>query len=159
MSRPERIDSEPISRRDYLGSAATASAAAAILFSTVGMLRLPRPRVLPDVLSVVQLGKPEQFAPGTVTMLPEQKVCVVSGDEGIGVISLVCTHLGCDVNRVGTEFHCPCHGSKFGPAGEVRQGPAPRALRWLAVSQAADGTLLVDLAKEAGPGTSYKASS
>ena len=159
MSKPERLDSAPISRRDYLGSAATGSAAAAILFSTVGMLRLPSPRVLPDVLSMVRLGKPEQFPPGSVTVLPEQKVCVLVGDEGIGVLSLVCTHLGCVVNRVESEFHCPCHGSKFGPAGDVLQGPAPRSLRWLAVSQESDGTLVVDLGKEVGPGMSYKASS
>lgn len=159
MSKPKQVDSEAISRRDYLGLAGAGSAAAAILFSTVGMLRLPRPRVLPDVLSMVRLGKPDRFSPGTVTMLPEQKVCVVASDEGIGVISLVCTHLGCVVNKIKTEFHCPCHGSKFGPAGQILQGPAPRSLPWLAVSQAPDGTLLVDLRKEVSPGASYKASS
>lgn len=159
MSTREPIESEPISRRDCLGSVGGGSAAAAILFSTIGMLRLPKPRVLPDVVSMVRLGKPSQFPPGSVTMLPEQKVCVVAGDEGIGVVSLVCTHLGCVVNKTESGFDCPCHGSKFGPVGEVLQGPAPRELRWLAVSQAADGALLVDTRKEVRPGTSYQASS
>lgn len=159
MSQREAIGSEPMSRRDYLGLAGTASAAAAILFSTIGMLRLPRPRVLPDVLSLLRVGKPSQFPPGSVTMLPDQKVCVVSGPEGIGVISLVCTHLGCVVNKTDSGFDCPCHGSRFGPAGELVQGPAPRALPWLALSQAPDGTLLVDVGKEVPPGTSYRASS
>lgn len=158
---PERksLDAEPISRRDYLGMAGLGSAAAAIFFSTVGMLRLPKPRLLPDVVSVVRLGMPDQFPAGSVTMLPEQKVCVLASDEGIAAVSLVCTHLGCIVNKVEDEFHCPCHGSKFGAKGELIQGPAPRPLRWLAVSEASDGTLLVDVSKEVESGTLYKASS
>jgi len=159
MSAGQRMSSGRVSRRDYLGLAGTGSAAAAILFSTAGMLRLPKPRVLPDVSSLVSLGKAARFAPGTVTMLPQQKVCVVAGAEGIGAISLVCTHLGCVVNRNEQGFDCPCHGSRFGPAGELVQGPAPRALPWLAVSQAPDGTLLVDAAKQVRPQTWYKASS
>ena len=158
MSAGQRIESERISRRDYLGWASTGSATAAVLFSTIGMLRLPRPRVLPDVSSLIRLGKPAQFAPGSVTMLPQQKVCVVASAEGIGAISLVCTHLGCVVNKSEHGFDCPCHGSKFGPAGELVQGPAPRGLPWLAVSQAPDGTLLVDAAKQVNPQTLYKAS-
>lgn len=155
----KHVESEPVCRRDWLGLAGTGSAAAAILFSTAGMLRLPKPRVLPDVLSLVRLGNAGQFPPGTVTPLPAEKVCVVSSDEGIGVISLVCTHLGCVVNKTEAGFDCPCHGSKFGPKGEVRQGPAPRPLPWLTVSQAPDGSLLVDVGKEVQAGNLYKASS
>ena len=159
MSAGQRMNAGRVSRRDYLGLAGTGSAAAAILFSTIGMLRLPRPRVLPDVSSLVPLGKPAQFAPGTVTMLPQQKVCVIAGADGIGAVSLVCTHLGCVVAKTEHGFDCPCHGSKFGPAGELVQGPAPRALPWVAVSQAPDGTLLVDVGKQVRPQTWYKASS
>jgi hypothetical protein len=34
-------------------------------------------------------------------------------------------------------------------------GPAPRGLRWLAVSRAADGSLVVDLKREVKPDTWY----
>lgn len=159
MHERESLNGEPVTRRDYLGMAGMGSAAAAIAFCTVGMLRLPRPRILPDVVGLLRLGKPDQFPTGSATMLPDQKVCVLSSDEGIGVLSLVCTHLGCIVNKVENEFHCPCHGSKFAAKGDLIQGPAPRPMRWLAVSEASDGTLLVDVSKEVPLGTLYKASS
>ncbi len=154
---PGRAGLAGISRHDFLGIAGVASAAAAVAFSVIGMLRLPKPRVLPDVSSVVRLGKPAEFPPGTIAMRPRQKVCVVSTDEGISVVSLVCTHLGCIVKLTKTGYECPCHGSKFDDDGEVLAGPAPRALRWLSVTQAPDGTLLADRAKETGSDTSYKA--
>ena len=151
----DRIESESISRRDYLGLVGVGSAAAAIAFSTVGMLRLPKPRVLPDVSGLLRLGNASKFPPGTVTVLPERKVCVFGTDDGIAVMSLVCTHLGCIVKKTKTGFDCPCHGSKFGPEGELEGGPAPRSLPWWAVSQAPDGTLLVNLAKEVAAGEAY----
>jgi len=68
-------------------------------------------------------------------------------------VSLICTHLGCVASRGEDGFHCPCHGSKFGTDGEVLGGPAPRGLRWLEVSRAADGNLVVDMRREVSPGT------
>ncbi len=153
----DRIESEPISRRDYLGLAGAWSAAAAIVFSTVGMLRLPKPRVLPDVAGLLRLGNASKYPPGTVTVLPEHKVCVFGTEDGIAVMSLVCTHLGCLVKKTEAGFDCPCHGSKFGPQGELAGGPAPSSLPWWAVSQAPDGTILVDLVKEVTAGEAYRA--
>ena len=153
----DQLESESISRRDYLGLAGVGSAAAAIVFSTAGMVRLPKPRVLPEVTGLLRLGNPSTFPPGTVTVLPEHKVCVFGTEDGIGVMSLVCTHLGCIVKKLQTGFDCPCHGSKFGPQGELLGGPAPSSLPWWAVSQAPDGTILVDLSKEIPPGETYRA--
>jgi Rieske Fe-S protein len=44
--------------------------------------------------------------------------------------SKVCTHAGCDVNKVdGGVISCPCHGSKFSiETGEPTAGPAKKAL-------------------------------
>lgn len=44
--------------------------------------------------------------------------------------SKVCTHQGCDVNRVdGGLIICPCHGSRYSiEDGSVQMGPAPRPL-------------------------------
>lgn len=153
----DRIEHEAVSRRDYLGLAGVGSAAAAIGFCTVGMLRLPKPRVLPDVSGLLRLGKASKFPPGTVTVLPEHKVGVFGTDDGVAVMSLVCTHLGCIVKKTETGFDCPCHGSKFGAQGELVRGPAPRSLPWWAVSQSADGVILVDLAQEVAAGGAYRA--
>ena len=46
------------------------------------------------------------------------------------VLSTICPHLGCEVQwqQDSKEFHCPCHGSVFGPDGSLIQGPAPRGM-------------------------------
>ena len=153
----DRVESESISRREYLGMAGVGSAAAAIGFSTIGMLRLPKPRVLPEVSGLLRLGNASVVPPGTVKLLPEHRICVFGTGDGIAVMSLVCTHLGCIVKQTEKGFDCPCHGSKFGPNGELAQGPAPRSLRGWAVAQSPDGTILVDLAKEVAPGEASSA--
>ena len=61
---------------------------------------------------------------------PEHKVALVVDRGRMAAISLECTHLGCIVNTSDEGFFCPCHGSEFGPRGEVYSGPAPKALPW-----------------------------
>ncbi len=71
-------------------------------------------------------------AEGTVS-LPNQGVALLCRPDGVSALSLRCTHLGCLVNTIDQGFYCPCHGSQFGPRGEVWSGPAPRNLDWLPV--------------------------
>ncbi|MCM4081337.1 Rieske (2Fe-2S) protein [Paractinoplanes hotanensis] len=44
--------------------------------------------------------------------------------------SKVCTHAGCDVNKIdGGQISCPCHNSRFSiETGEPTSGPATKAL-------------------------------
>ena len=154
---PGRLDRKEVPRRDFLGLAGLWSAGIAILGSVVGMARLPKPRVSPEASSIFRAGKPAEFPPGTVRVLPEQKVRILATDSGVAALSLVCTHLGCIVDETEQGFSCPCHGSKFDKEGKVLGGPAPRPLPWLAVSQAPDGSLLVDRASEVKPGQFYQA--
>ena len=133
------------------------AAAIAVLGSLVGMMRLPSPRVLPEVARRFRIGRPDEYPPGSETVIPTQNVVVLASDEGVAAISLVCTHLGCIVKRDGNDFACPCHGSLFDEQGDIVAGPAPRGLRWLRVSQTVDGRLAVDSGREVEKGTYFRA--
>lgn len=65
-------------------------------------------------------------------------------EGGVTVFSPICTHLGCGYRwEAGKEvFTCPCHGSVFDREGNVRAGPAPRALDVLP-AKIENGRLLV----------------
>jgi cytochrome b6-f complex iron-sulfur subunit len=153
---PGRLEPEPVPRRDFLSLAAWWSAFIAIVGSLVGMARLPKPRVTPEASSKVRVGKPADFPKGSAKLMPEHNVRVVSTADGIAAMSLVCTHLGCIVKEAGDGFNCPCHGSQFSSDGNISGGPAPRGLYWLAVTQAPDGTLVVDTKSDVAPSTFYK---
>ncbi len=153
---PNRLEPEPVERRDFLGLAGLWAAGVAVLGSLVGMLRLPKPSVLPETGNRIRIGHPDEFPPGTTRAFPEQQVLVMSGARGIAAISLECTHLGCVVAKTERGFSCPCHGSAFDADGGVVTGPAPRTLRWLQVAQALDGRLLVDAGREVSPGTYFE---
>ena len=151
-----RLDDEPVARRDFLGLAGLWCSGLAIFGSLVSMARLPKPRVTPEASKRFRVGKPEEFAAGTVKIITDRNVRLEATDRGVAALSLVCTHLGCIVQESEGGFSCPCHGSKFDASGKVTGGPAPRALPWLTVSQAADGTLMVDAGSETKPGTYYR---
>lgn len=127
----------------------------AALWSTaaVGMGAVVR-YLMPDVYyeppQAFKIGEPGDFPFGAPTFLPEEKIFIFRDKEkGFAVANAVCTHLGCTVNYYSNDgkFHCPCHGSVFGPEGQVLGGPAPRPLEWLEVTLARDGQLRVDKSK------------
>ncbi len=151
-----RLEPEPMPRRDFLGLSGLWAAALAILGSLLGMVRLTKPSVLPEAAKQFRIGRPDEFTPGTARVIPDRNVRVVANAGGIAALSLTCTHLGCIVEGTATGFSCPCHGSQFGLQGEVLSGPAPRGLRWLEATMAADGNLVVDAQREVYPGTFFE---
>lgn len=141
---PSRLAPQRVPRRDFLGRSALLSAGAALLFALGGMLRLPKAAVLPSPSKRFRVTLPESLGDGEPFVPPGRSVALYRDANGVFAISTVCTHLGCIVRPETDGFHCPCHGSRFGPGGEVVKGPAPRGLPWLAVSRAGDGVYEVD---------------
>lgn len=75
----------------------------------------------------------EELRPGEGRIVDAggEKVAAYRNPDGaVHALSPICTHLRCVVSfdPEKTEWHCPCHGSRFGIDGEVLKGPAKRAL-------------------------------
>ena len=144
-------------RRDFLGLAAIGSALAALGTALAGVLRLPKPAVLPGPLRIYKLGDPAQFAVGSVVKMDAERLYLFRDERGFHAISSVCTHLGCIVAHSEQEgFACPCHGSKFDAQGKVTGGPAPTGLAWLEVSLSPDVQLQVNGETEVPRGAKFQ---
>jgi cytochrome b6-f complex iron-sulfur subunit len=113
-----------------------ATAAAAVRFLVPNVLYEPSQRF--------KVGRPEDYADGSVTFMEDERVFLVRKGNTFRCLSAVCTHLGCTVNHAGQGYHCPCHGSAFDDEGSVKSGPAPRGLEWFAVMMSRDNRLVVD---------------
>ena len=102
---------------------------------------------------VVSYGTPQKFLVslddlpdvGDELIFEDQKTVLRRQSETeVAAISLVCTHLGCTVNRVETGFQCPCHGSQYDTDGIVVGGPAPKTLPWLEIKKVPGDQLEID---------------
>lgn len=149
-------DGPEVTRRDFLGLASFGLFALSLVSMGAAGFRFAVPSVFNEPSTRIRLGKPENFPLGSVTRVEAAQAFVFSGDDGIHVISSVCTHLGCIVSHSEEGMRCPCHGSAFDAQGRVTGGPAPRDLPWLEVVQSADGGLYVDSTREVKAGTTYK---
>jgi nucleotide-binding universal stress UspA family protein/nitrite reductase/ring-hydroxylating ferredoxin subunit len=87
-----------------------------------------------DVLvcrTVVQAIRELDPGQGGIIEQQGEKLAAFMDEAGeLHLMSAKCTHLGCTVawNPGERTFDCPCHGSRYGPLGEVVNGPAPRPL-------------------------------
>jgi nucleotide-binding universal stress UspA family protein/nitrite reductase/ring-hydroxylating ferredoxin subunit len=82
-------------------------------------------RTVMQIVSELQPGEG-----GVIERRGEKIAAYVDRANELHLMSARCTHLGCTVawNPGEMTFDCPCHGSRFGPLGEVVNGPAARAL-------------------------------
>jgi len=149
-----------VTRRSFLEQIGLGSILAALVGFGYQTIRSLVPNVLYEPSRKVKIGFPSALAEG-VTFLPEQRLYVFKEGKSFYAISGTCTHLGCTVKyvklnqpkllgdgrkEITSEFHCPCHGSKFYNDGTNYAGPAPGPLHWYKVELAPDdGQLVVDM--------------
>lgn len=151
-----RLDPEPMPRRDWLGLGSLWAMGGALLFSALGMLKLPKAAVLASPSKKYKVALPETLNAGEPFIPPGRSVAIFKDAEGIYAVSTICTHLGCVIKPNAEGFECPCHGSRFHSNGEVAKGPAPRPLPWLKVT-AAGGALQIDEGATVPQGTKVSA--
>jgi len=133
-----------LSRQEFLTWLAWSSVGIPASFMGLGSYRFLVPNLTFGPASVVKIGKPEDFPPGTHILLSDHRLFIISGETGIKAMSAICTHLGCTVGKVEWGYQCPCHGSRFDFEGRVLRGPAPKPLPWHKILRGPDGLLIVD---------------
>lgn len=62
-------------------------------------------------------------------LIKDKQIGILNSEDGIKVLSIACTHLGCVLNVEDDKFVCPCHGSMFDLKGNVLKGPALKPLK------------------------------
>lgn len=144
-----------LSRREFLTWLAWSSVGIPTSLMGLGSYRFFVPN-LTFGTTVVNIGKPEDYAPGGEILLPDYRLFVAYGEKGVRAMSAVCTHLGCTVGKVEWGYQCPCHGSRFDSSGRVLRGPAPKPLPWFKIRQGPDGQLVVDTRRQVLRGTFFK---
>jgi cytochrome b6-f complex iron-sulfur subunit len=138
-----------ISRRTFLtnlgyGAFLAASGALAAAFA-----RFLTPNIVTPASGPVEIGKPDEYAVGSLTHIESAHVHLGRDARGLFAINATCKHLGCTVKQVRAgpapgQFECPCHGSRFDVEGRVIAGPATRPLDRVRLTLASDGHIVVD---------------
>jgi Rieske Fe-S protein len=127
-----------------------------MLFSVLGMLRLPKAAVLASPSKKYRITLPASLPEGQAFIPAGRSVAVFRDAQGVYAVSTVCTHLGCIVKSTPEGFECPCHGSRFSGDGAVLKGPAPKALPWCSVT-GSGGDYVVDEGATVPAGTKVSA--
>jgi len=132
-----------INRRDFLKIATTTLLTGSGLLALGGLLRFLDYESGPAPRTTFDLGPALDYAGKPQTLLAQVPAVLFDTPQGFRALSLVCTHLGCTVEPKADGFACPCHGSRYDPAGAVLRGPAQKPLRPLRVETAANGHLIL----------------
>jgi cytochrome b6-f complex iron-sulfur subunit len=130
-----------ITRRDFLKLASGAILTLSGLLGFSGLFRFLDTQTEPSAPTDFDLGSPGNYPFNSRTVLPDVPALLIRTQSGFSAFSLLCTHLGCTVESKSDGFACPCHGSRFDLQGNVRRGPAGKALNSLRTGITSDGNL------------------
>ena len=141
------IANAPVSRRQFCTSACQAASCAALstLFNgcssgesptspskTASPLPVVPGRFTGSGVAIDVAGTAIATVGGAVLVDNNAGVFLIArtGESSFTAIDAVCTHESCTVTGSdGTNYVCPCHGSRYDRNGHVVNGPAMAALR------------------------------
>ena len=132
-----------MNRRDFLRLLTNAFFGLGGLLGLGGLIRFFSFQPDPGPPTEFDLGLASNYSEDFPVMRLDIPAIIKRTEEGVIAISLVCTHLGCTVekNKDGDGFTCPCHGSRYNKSGRVLEGPATKSLPRYRIEEQADGTL------------------
>lgn len=130
-----------LSRRDFLKLARNGFLYLSGALALGGLLRFLDYDPAPAPKTEFDLGSVSQYPLGSRTVLSDPPAVLVHTENGFSALSLVCTHLGCTVEKDTDGFACPCHGSRYDAKGNVTHAPATKPLRPLRVEVTNGGIL------------------
>ena len=149
----DRAGAEKPTRRSFVALFTVGALAVCGAVMTIFNVIFLRPRVEQGEAAKFRIGKPGNYASGSVVEMADAKVVIRRDGDKFAAISTICTHLGCTVKSTDVGFACPCHGSTYDLQGDVVSGPAPKALAWYRVSLTPSGELEVDKQSVVDAGT------
>jgi cytochrome b6-f complex iron-sulfur subunit len=130
-----------LSRRDFLKLARNGFLYLSGALALGGLLRFLDHDSHPAPQTEFDLGSVSKYPLGSRTLLSEPPAVLIHTESGFSALSLVCTHLGCAVEKDVDGYACPCHGSRYDADGNVTHAPAAKPLRALRVEVTNDGNL------------------
>ena len=134
-----------LSRRDFVGLAWKGLLGLSGLLGLGGLCRYFSYQPYPAPARFFDLGPVPDIPVGTRIEVPEAQAILVSTTGGLQAFSLICPHLGCEVETEEGGFVCPCHGSRFNADGSLKKGPASQPLRPLRLEVSEEGHLILDI--------------
>lgn len=130
-------------RRDFLKIAASGLLTASGLLGLGALLRFLVYETEPAPDAKFDLGPAKNYPIGSRTVLPNIPALLIHTESGFSALSLVCTHLGCTVEKNVDGFTCPCHNSVYDNDGQVMRGPASKPLKPLQIKIMNDESLVL----------------
>jgi nitrite reductase/ring-hydroxylating ferredoxin subunit len=136
-------EEKSVSRRDFLKLVINSLLGLSGLLGLGGLVRFFSYEPDPGPPTEFDLGSLSDFPAGSTTIRSDIPAVIYNHSGNLVAYSLVCTHLGCTVEKEDGQFACPCHGSRYASDGSVLQGPAQKPLPELRVEVQEDQTVML----------------
>ncbi len=131
------------SRRDFLKLGANFLLGLGGALGLGGLIRFLSYEMDPAPPSEYDLGLAADYSRGANVVFLQIPAALTRNDEGFSALSMVCTHLGCTVEKTESGFECPCHGSRYDAEGLVTRGPSSAPLKRLKVEVNEEGHVIL----------------